>query len=156
MIEIWKAVTGYEDVYEVSNLGRVRRVGAATGAHLGRILKNTNRDGYAVVNLSTHSRTRTLLVHRLVAEAFIGVSTDSQVRHLDDNPQNNAVSNLAWGGPSANALDSVRNGTHFNAKKIACKRGHRFSEENTIRRKGGRECRICENTRQKNRASRDS
>lgn len=64
-------------------------------------------DGYRVVHSSTQ------LVHRLVLLAYVGLPAPGQVtRHLDGNPGNNAISNLAWGTESENAQDRIRHGRH--------------------------------------------
>ena len=64
--EIWKDVKGYEGLYVVSNLGRVKRVRS------GRIrTQKIAKNGYCQVNLSKNNQVNFYLVHRLVANAFI-------------------------------------------------------------------------------------
>lgn len=66
MEEIWKDVKGYEGLYQVSNLGRVKSL------YTNRILKGYKKTkGYLVVDLCKHSTKSTKKIHRLVAEAFI-------------------------------------------------------------------------------------
>lgn len=51
-------------------------------------------------------------VHRLVLRAFVGEPVGGQLaRHLDGNPENNRVSNLAWGTPADNGEDAARHGS---------------------------------------------
>lgn len=96
--EIWKPVKGYEGLYEVSNLGRVRRLWPISGHY--RMLKTFVRNheqGYWAVNLSKGGKMRTLSVHRLVAEAFIPNPNNlPEVNHKDENKSNSHVENLEW------------------------------------------------------------
>lgn len=102
MMEIWKEIPGLER-YEVSNLGRVRRG--------GKIHKLTlDSTGY----LKAHIGERPRLVHRLVAEAFIGESGGKQVDHIDGDKTNNAVENLRWVTPSENVRHSYKMGRGVN------------------------------------------
>ena len=93
-METWKAIADYEGIYEVSDLGRVRSLKYGKE----KILKplKTIR-GYLQVCLCKDCHTKRLLVHRLVAEAFIpntqGLET---VNHKDEVKTNNVASNLEW------------------------------------------------------------
>ena len=101
--EIWKDIIGYEGLYQISNLGRVKslkRVGRASD----RILSPVNNRGYFIIRLfksenilSKKTFGRAFLVHRLVAIHFIENPNNYEVvNHLDFNKQNNCVSNLEW------------------------------------------------------------
>lgn len=139
MTERWLPVPDYEGLYEVSDQGRVRSLPRATTS--GRILKQgyTNM-GYLFVSLSNGKRT-SRGVHRLMGLAFLPNPDDlPQVRHLDDDKNNNHLSNLAWGTTSHNGLDAVRNGVHPNTRKTGCKYSH---GEYTLRKDGRRFCRQC-------------
>ena len=103
--EYWKPIVGYENLYEVSNLGRIRSfdrwVKSKNGSIRicrGRILKPyTNKDGYLYVVLSKNNKHKTYKVHRLVAQAFLDNPNNlPQVNHKDENPLNNNVNNLEW------------------------------------------------------------
>lgn len=85
-MEIWKDINGYEGLYEVSNLGRVKSK--------RKILKPINGE-YLKVGLSKNGVQKTLYIHRLVAETFLGKS-NLQVNHKDENKHNNYVDNLEW------------------------------------------------------------
>ncbi|AKF12742.1 HNH endonuclease [Sinorhizobium phage phiM7] len=89
--EIWKPVTGFE-LYEVSNHGRIRNLKS------NKILKTSVRDRYVRVNLYQNGTSKTVLVHRLVAEVFLPNhdSFANDVNHIDGNKANNHVSNLEW------------------------------------------------------------
>ena len=94
--------------YEVSNLGRVRRVTPSRGTSVGKILKTPpDRAGYLVVNLGGRKRK----LHHVVLESFVGPRPRGcEARHLDDDRRNNALTNLAWGSHGENYSDRVRNG----------------------------------------------
>lgn len=126
MIENWKPVVGYEDLYEVSDAGRVRscpRVihtyGGRTYLRKGRELAQTaDKDGYRKVHLSKDGSACHRTVHSLVLEAFDSPRSPGFVcRHLDGNPTNNHISNLSWGTPSENHRDCYEyGGTHGRGK----------------------------------------
>lgn len=86
MEEIWKEIENYEELYWVSNLGRVKSK--------RKILKPINSE-YLKVGLSKNGKETTKYIHRLVAETFLGKS-DLQVNHKDENKHNNCVDNLEW------------------------------------------------------------
>lgn len=88
--EIWKDIKGYEGLYQVSNLGRVRN------KKTKKILKTwLNQYGYIRVSLHKNGKQKWHLVHRLVYEAFIGeIPNGMQVNHKDENKENNVLSNI--------------------------------------------------------------
>lgn len=94
--EVWKSVVGFEGKYEVSDLGRVRRIGNGRGSKSGRVLCPAKQNsGYLFVSLYSNNVSRQFLVHRLVAEVFIGpIPSKFEVNHLDGNKMNNCSSNL--------------------------------------------------------------
>ena len=105
MAEIWKEITGYEGLYQVSNLGNVRRIGHLETNKNGiqRTLKDKNLKpkvdgkGYVHVILFNHNKRKTIRIHRLVAEMFIpNPNNYPQVNHKDEDKQNNKVDNLEW------------------------------------------------------------
>ena len=91
-IEEFRDIPGYEGVYEVSNLGRVKNV------ETGRILKPGKiTTGYLQVNLCKNGTRRKALIHRLVAYAFLSNPKNlPQVNHKDEDKTNNTVDNLEW------------------------------------------------------------
>lgn len=109
--EIWKEVAGYEGLYEVSNLGRVRslHVSPLHGYTSGHILKPGNVRGYRQINMRKDGKSRSGLVHRLVARAFIGPppTPEHQVNHKDLNKSNNVPENLEWVTHVANILHAA-------------------------------------------------
>lgn len=115
--EIWKAVVGYEGLYEVSDLGRVRALPrnagkskSATGGWPGKIIKQSETR-YPHVGLSCRNKSKTWQIHTLVAAAFIGPRPNGMVvRHKDDNKKNIRVGNLCYGTQKENINDSIANG----------------------------------------------
>ena len=103
--EIWKDIEGYEGLYQVSNLGRVKRVTT------NRILKSSKHvSGYLMVNLSKNSVTSHQRIHRLVAQAFIpNHENKHDINHIDENKTNNHVSNLEWSTRKENCNHGTRN-----------------------------------------------
>lgn len=148
--EAWLPIPGWEGSYEVSDQGRVKslpRKGSDGRRLPGVVLKQrADTRGYPVVQLC-RKRPKTCSVHRLVAMAFLADShfDGAEVCHNDGTQLNNHVENLRWGTRSENISDCVRHGTHPNASKTHCKRGHEFTPENTFNktRGNGRECRAC-------------
>lgn len=110
MEEIWKDIAGYEGLYQVSNLGRVKsleRLANDRGSYrkIEEKIKNMRlgERGYLIINLSKNNQLKTYRVHRLVAETFIdNPQKYSQVNHKDGNKQNNCISNLEWCNNSYN------------------------------------------------------
>lgn len=72
---------------------------------------NTNKKGYAEFTLKKGGKTIRRYLHRMIAEAFLRNEKNYPiVRHLDDNPSNNCVDNLAWGTQIHNMADARSNG----------------------------------------------
>ena len=148
-LDLWLPVVDWEGFYEVSFLGGVRslpRRKGQTGRPAGNMLQPSfSSGGYPSVTLAKPGKRATHAVHRLVLAAFVGpCPTGKEGRHLDDVKTHNALWNLAYGSSSANAEDSVRNGTHYHASKTHCDHHHEFTPDNTIVRENGwRDCRAC-------------
>jgi hypothetical protein len=105
MKEQWRPVREFEGVYEVSDLGNVRRIASACGATVGKILKPfVNSKGYVRVNLYRDHRGISTFVHRLVAEVFIPNPLNlPEVNHL--GPQDDCrASKLEWRSVAGNNL----------------------------------------------------
>jgi hypothetical protein len=77
-----------------------------------KVMKQRGKATYRLIDLMHKGKTRWFGVHRLVALAFIGQpSPRNHARHLDGNPANNTLGNLAWGTPKQNKADSRGHGT---------------------------------------------
>jgi len=120
--EEWRPVVGYEGLYEVSNLGRVRSVDryvrspntlSGQRRERGRTLRSRqDKDGYLSITLSKDGHAKTFRVHRMVLTSFYGACPDDHVtNHRDGNRQNNAVSNLEWVTQQQNWHHALGRGT---------------------------------------------
>lgn len=119
--EIWKDIEGYEGLYQVSNLGRVKSLerkvstinnGTKCLKHIDEsILKPIKiSNGYITINLYINGIRKKHFVHRLVANAFIpNPNNYSQVNHKDENKENNSVDNLEWCTSKYNMNFGTRN-----------------------------------------------
>lgn len=104
MKEIWKKIKGFEGFYSVSNYGNVKhdktesKAGTGNYARQEHILKQRkNNAGYMLVDLYKGNKRHQMLVHRLVATAFLDNSLNHNVvNHKDENKTNNCIDNLEW------------------------------------------------------------
>lgn len=104
MNEIWKDVIGYEGLYKVSNLGKVKSLpkvwntsNGGTRWHNGKILSPYILNGYNSVGLCKNGKSRTFLVHQLVAQSFLKHTPCRHklvIDHINDNKLDNRVQNL--------------------------------------------------------------
>lgn len=161
--ERWRSVVGWSGLYEVSDRGRVRSVDRViaiarhTRRYTGRILRQgtSKKNPHPRVILYRCGDHVTCLVHRLVLDAFCGPCPEGmQGCHEDDIPTHNYYpENLRWDTPSANRLDSVRNGLHHQARKTHCPTPgvtHLLQQPNISPsglRKGSRDCLACSRAR---------
>ena len=97
MNEIWKDIEGYEGLYQISNLGRVKSLGN-NKTRKEKILKSSkNTNGYLLVNLHKEGKQKHYYIHRLVVIAFIPNPDNlSQVNHINEDKTDNRVENLEW------------------------------------------------------------
>jgi hypothetical protein len=119
--EYWLPIVGHEERYEVSDQGRVRTIERMVPCGLGRFrsvksrilkLSSTGR-GYLNVGIRGKDYERCgLMVHQMVAQAFIGPCPEGmQILHGINGISDNSLSNLSYGTPKENAADRLRDGT---------------------------------------------
>lgn len=135
-MEIWKDVVGYEGLYQVSNIGRVKRLEHWKNQRTNRTDKYFNyrklkekmmsvskAGAYPIVQLSKDRKSKTCLVHRLVAMAFIpNPKGYPEVNHKDCNGHNNNVDNLEWCDRLYNIryADRTEKAARSCGKKVLC------------------------------------
>lgn len=113
--EVWKDIIGYEGLYQVSNLGRVRsydkviKMSDGRVRHdKGRLLKTSIVRNYKCITLYHNNKSKSFKIHRLVATAFIPNPYDlPQVNHIDEDKLNNRIENLEW-------VTALENNKHSN------------------------------------------
>lgn len=152
-VETWKPVREWNGLYEVSNGGRVRSIDRIVLYPNGveqhfrsRVLRPAKTSkGYRVVMLHNQSRRKSVRVHSLVLDAFVGPRPEGmEVCHGPGGPGDNRLENLRWGTSSDNSLDQVADGTHGYASRDACKWGHLLEAPNVKAGPGNaRICRSC-------------
>lgn len=100
--EEWKNIKGYENLYQVSNYGRIKSLKKHSifnnRTYPTKILKcHINTKKYLDVELCRCNKSHRYRIHRLVAEHFIpNLEKKPQVNHIDGNKQNNRIDNLEW------------------------------------------------------------
>ena len=110
MDELWRDVKGYEGLYQVSNLGNVRHI----KKDKARKLRPNNR-GYIQVHFYKAGKYKKLLVHRLVAIAFIpNPLSKSSVNHINGDKTDNRVVNLEWCTVVENIHHAIETGLRNN------------------------------------------
>lgn len=107
--EEWRPITDWGGFYEVSNIGRVRRVSAGSKRSGLALLARIDNRGYCVVDLKHLSRRQRCQVHRLVMAAFVGSCPGGhEVNHIDAVRTNNHVLNLEYVTRLQNVRHAVR------------------------------------------------
>lgn len=166
MTEQWKPVYGLESRYQISDHGRVW---SNRGTGKLRTIQ-TDKCGYKRADLFLNYEYWRKYVHTMVLEAFVEPRPEGlQCRHLDGDPSNNRLENLAWGTSRENGQDRSRhhaerakNGVKKVTRKRGtrkrvtprvlqthCRRGHLFDEENTHKYGEKRVCRQCRRDRKR-------
>lgn len=107
-MEHWKQLIRWESIYEISDLGRIRRVDGNNCAKVGYILKPIYLDsGYTSIRLRYKGRTERKLIHSYVMEAFVGERPNGyEINHINGNRSDNRLCNLEYCTPSQNKLHS--------------------------------------------------
>ncbi len=146
--ETWRSIPGWEGLYEVSNLGRVRSVDRTVVTGLGpRRYKGRLRRVYTGDDLRPRVTFRGAYNYKvcaLVLKAFVGPRPHGmEACHNNGDSTDNRLENLRWDTPSANNYDLVLHGRHIHARKTHCKRGHLLAEPNLKASQTGRACLAC-------------
>jgi hypothetical protein len=122
MVEEWRNISGFENYYQVSNLGNVRRIGdysnqiTSWGLENPKILNvRKHSNGYLRVMLSVSGKHYDRYIHRLVATEFCNNPNPgkyAEVNHIDGNKTNNNAINLEWCDRSYNNKHAYIKGLH--------------------------------------------
>lgn len=134
MEETWKPIKGYEGLYEVSNKGNVKTL------RKNKIMSQAVgvNNGYCYVGLYKNGKGKNVLVHRIVAIAFIDNPMGKKtVNHIDGNKRNNTVENLEWATHSENHKHAFMTGLKVvsdNQRKAASETGKKTCDANRRRK----------------------
>lgn len=122
--EQWLPVVGFEDLYKVSNQGRVMSL------HKGeRILIQENKKGYMQVVLCRNGEHKKAIVHRIVAQAFVANPEGKPfINHINGIKNDNRIENLEWCTASENLYHAVRSGLKVSPTKAV----YLFSEDGRL------------------------
>lgn len=150
MKEVWKDIIGYEGLYQVSNLGRIKSLAKNRNSlqNGDMLLKpSINKKGYLIVRLYKNTVSKDFPVHRLVANMFIdNPSNKREVNHINGVKHDNRMENLEWCTGSENVrhafeigINTPRKGTLNGMAKLndakVLEIKVKYSEGNTAMRK---------------------
>ena len=129
-MEIWKAIEGTDGKYEVSNTGKVRCTDYKQTGKTKELTAGEKAGGYLQLRVKIEGRLKTVVVHRLVAKAFVpNPDGKPEVNHKDGNKKNNHADNLEWVTRSENIRHAVKSGLRERVSIAASQRGKEWIKE---------------------------
>ena len=144
-MEIWKAIKNYEGLYEVSNTGKVKSLNRVIINKHGKeqkyneiILKPYNyqmpNSWYSTITLCKNHVAKKMLLHRLIAEAFIeNCDNKPHINHIDNNGLNNSIENLEWCTHSENMIHAQKQGRLFKSQSNGGKVGGEINSQKSYK-----------------------
>lgn len=132
MVEEWRDIEGFEGLYQISNLGRVKSLERHIcyyDTRWGRYVDKVNKERilksvggtYQIIQLRKDNKYFPKYIHRLVASAFIpNPENKPEVNHKDRNPRNNRLDNLEWVTSKENTLHLISSGYDMGANPVKC------------------------------------
>lgn len=124
-MEVWKDIPGFEN-YQISNYGNVKSLNYGRTGKTKLLKPTISGKGYLLVRLSKSGKPNALLVHRLVAMAFIqNLNNRKQINHKDENKFNNNANNWEW---CDNQYNNTYNGKHNKIAKAVIQRSKAGNE----------------------------
>lgn len=115
-MEVWKNIKDFEGLYQVSNLGNIKRI--TTNKVLNPSISNR---GWLYLSLSKDNKYKNHRVHRIVAQTFIPNPKDkATVNHINGIKTDNRVENLEWNTIGENVRHAIKNGLQIKTKKVRC------------------------------------
>lgn len=128
MEEVWKDIKGYEGMYQVSSFGRVKSIPRYRVS--GKIMDVACNGHYWRIKLSKNGKSRRVMLHRIIAEAFIpNPENKPQVNHINGNKKDNSIENLEWVTISENQIHAIKTGL----RPIKTKTGTKVINTKTMR-----------------------
>lgn len=132
LIEIWKDVTGYEGLYQVSNTGKVKTLQKQVGRkEAEKIMKpSVIWTGYLRIGLRKNGKSKNTYIHRIVAQEFIENPEHKPIiNHKNGNRQDNRVENLEWCtfGENSKASKKVVSTKRYNSVSVTDNYGNKFN-----------------------------
>lgn len=111
---MWVDIAEYENIYQISNYGQIKRFNRDKRYKSFKILKqNINSSGYFVIDLYKNNKRKTYTVHKLILTTFVGPCPfGMECRHLNGIRTDNRLCNLKWGTRSENVKDAIKHKTH--------------------------------------------
>ena len=146
--EIWKDIKGYEGLYQISNLGRVKTL--KPGYNKIKTNIKTPRkchDGYYRISLYKNKKIKTYHIHKLVALHFIpNVNNYSCINHKDENKLNNNVNNLEWCTKRYNNIYSINKRKKYKKGVLQYDKNNNFIKEWSSMTEASRKLNISRNS----------